>query len=92
MVDLLLDGAIQMEQELGEFTYQLAEIYQEAAQLGKQDPKHVYRDFIRNIVDHFASKIEDEIIEWKPKKTLLNPQDNEEKKIVQPDYKKTNQP
>jgi hypothetical protein len=35
--------------------------------LGRQDSKAVFRDFIKNVASHFASKIENEIFEWKPK-------------------------
>lgn len=67
LTDVLLDEAIDLETEFVEFVNQLADIYQAAAAQGRQDGKNVFRDFLKNVASHFASKIDNEIFEWKPK-------------------------
>lgn len=62
-----MEEAVKLEAELGDFTNQLAETYQTAANQGKKDVKAVFKGLIKNIVSHFANKIDDEIFEWKPK-------------------------
>jgi hypothetical protein len=70
--DMLMEEAVKLETELGNFTNQLADLYDSAFKAGRKDVKAVFRGLIKNIANHFASKIDDEIFEWKPK-IKLNP-------------------